>query len=107
MTALHLNTGGGLHVRRDTLLGCPVCKIEDAPVVRYVAGSPYYGDRFTCTCCGDSWSEGELAERPFLRAWRQEAIRKAVADWEAACDCKVERDAELYALPCEHETRTA
>lgn len=105
MTRLHINTGGGSHRRR--LTGCPVCGITTAPVVRYIPGSPYYADHFTCTCCGDSWSDGQLMERPFVRAWRQEAIRQATADWEDACECPVKRDDDVYVLPCQHEEAAA
>lgn len=100
MTIIHLNTGGGRNLRRK--VGCPVCEIADAPTVVSYPGSPYYGPDTTCTCCGDKWSDGELWERPFQRGWRQESIAAAAADWEAACDCPVERDDDLYVLPCQH-----
>lgn len=106
MSVVHINTGGGAHYRRDTILGCSVCGIEDAPILRHVPGSPYYADDYTCTVCGDSWSEGYIGERPFLRGWRQRAIDRAVALWEAACDCPINRDSEGYVLPCKHEETT-
>lgn len=100
MSDLHINTGGGSNFRR--MVGCPVCGITDAPVVRHVPGSPYYADDCTCTVCGDSWCEGWIGERPFRRGWRQEYIARAVANWEAACECPVTRDDDLYVIPCEH-----
>ena len=32
--------------------------------------------------------------------WRRSPISHAVADWEAACECPVDRDDDLYIIPC-------
>lgn len=88
----------GRNLRRRT--GCPVCKIEDAPTVVNWSSNPYYGADSTCTVCGDSWADGYLQERPFRRGWRLAAIAEAIALWEAACECPVDRDDDLYVTPC-------
>lgn len=93
-------TSGSGIIRRQA--GCWVCGITDAPIV-VAEGSPWYGAILTCTVCGDVWSSEGIAERPFRRGWRQASIAGAVADWEASCDCPLERDDEMYPLPCEHD----
>lgn len=82
-TAVHINTGGGTWPLRF-LMRCPVCGVEQARVVSYESGSPWYPPRLTCAECGDSWSDGMLAERPFRRGWRKAAQAQALADWNAA-----------------------
>lgn len=69
-------------------------------------GSPYYAPTAHCVECGDTWSDGQLGERPFARAWRVKAIRRHTAMWDAGCACKVDSDEELYPLPCsKHKPR--
>lgn len=47
-------------------------------------GGAWYGPTITCCGCGDSWSDGEMLERPFRRGWRKESIGRAVRDWYEA-----------------------
>jgi hypothetical protein len=64
------------------ILACPTCKQR-----RRMAGrdfGPYYGPTVTCLGCGDSWSSGEMLERPFKRGWRKESIATAKRAWEEA-----------------------
>jgi hypothetical protein len=64
------------------ILACPTCKQR-----RRFAGrdhGPYYGPTITCLGCGDSWSCGEMLDRPFKRAWRKEAIAAAKRAWNEA-----------------------
>lgn len=78
------------------------CSIDNSIVVS-AQGSPYYPTDFYCTNCGDSWCYEAQRERPFGdRYWRQKAIARAVEMFERACQCPVERDDDLYPLPCEH-----
>lgn len=99
MSYLHINTGGGIWPIRE-LFTCPVCKVENARIVINHFGNPYYGPKVTCAECGDSWSDGELMERPFRRGWRKEAQAQALADWNAApqLGTKVQRDHDLYVI---------
>lgn len=46
--------------------------------------SLWYAPRWTCLGCGDSWSDGEMAPRPFARGWRQRAIAEARESWRNA-----------------------
>lgn len=47
-------------------------------------GGPYYGPTLTCLGCGDSWTCGEMHDRPFQRGWRQKAIDSAKRAWGEA-----------------------
>lgn len=61
---------------------CPTCKRR-----RRFAGfdsPPWYGITLTCCACGDTWSDGERLERPFLRGWRMKSAAKAKATWATA-----------------------
>lgn len=68
----------------------PIRRILNCPTEgrrRRMAGrdsGPYYGPTITCLGCGDSWSCGEMLDRPFKRAWRTEAIAKAKKAWAEA-----------------------
>lgn len=44
----------------------------------------WYGARWTCLGCGDTFGDGQRMERPFRRGWRQEAVAKAREVWAAA-----------------------
>ena len=90
---VHINYGGGAYVLRE-LFTCPVCTYIGARIVRHESGSPWYAPWWTCVECGDSWSEGELAARPFRRGWRAQAQSDALRDWESApqLGTKVRRD---------------
>lgn len=57
------------------LIYCPVCERRRRFV--QVWGGVWYSDTLQCVACGDSWSDGELHERPFARGWRKKAIAKA------------------------------
>ena len=61
------------YLSRETTY-CPTCKAD-----RNFAGRTalWYGITVSCTSCGDSWTDGELHERPFRRAWRTQAIADA------------------------------
>lgn len=67
-------------VRRQ-MLHCPICKAKRRMVAREAV---WYGVTVTCCGCGDSWTDGELHERPFKRGWRREEIAKAKKIWDAA-----------------------
>lgn len=64
------------------ILTCPTCKCRRRMAGR--DGGPYYGPTLTCLGCGDSWTCGEMHERPFQRAWRTKAIASAKRAWEEA-----------------------
>lgn len=53
---------------------CGNCGRKRRFVAAYYA---WYGPTCTCLRCGDSWNEDGLCARPFERAWRPKAIRKA------------------------------
>lgn len=89
--------GGAVAVRRR-MLECPNCERVRRFVVSY-ASSPYYSPSLTCCACGDSWSDGERAPRPFARGWRDKAIREAKRRWLIARSGPVQRDADLYVIP--------
>ena len=49
----------------------------------YVRYQHWYGAEWHCLGCGDAWCDGERRERPFMRGWRAEAIKRAKAGWDA------------------------
>lgn len=60
---------------------CPTCKRR-----RRFSGldAAWYGARWTCCGCGDSFGDGERLTRPMRRAWRKDAIAKAKRVWDEA-----------------------
>lgn len=66
---------------RRRIMWCPVCERRRRHVVNY---GGYWGVTVHCCGCGDSWMDSELLERPFAPRWRQESIRRAKAQYEAA-----------------------
>jgi hypothetical protein len=73
--------GGGTYRRR--ILRCPVDECMTEVVVHY-PDSPWYSPTAMCTRCGEKWSDGELAPRPFARGWRRKQQAKHRALWAAA-----------------------
>lgn len=74
---------GGGGVDRREILRCPIDECMTEVVVHY-SSSPYYGPICYCTKCGEYWSDGELAPRPFARGWRRKAQAKARKRWAEA-----------------------
>lgn len=66
---------------RKRYLRCPMCECITEMVRRF---DGWYGTSSMCCRCGDSWSDGELHERPFARGWRARAIRQHRALWDIA-----------------------
>ena len=50
---------------------CPTCERPRRMLVKHYE---WYGTDWTCAGCGDSWQDGEMAERPFAPGWRRKAI---------------------------------
>lgn len=64
------------------ILHCPTCKQR-----RRMAGhdgGPWYGPTLTCLGCGDTWTCGEMHDRPFQRGWRAKSIAAAKRAWARA-----------------------
>ena len=59
---------------------CPNCQWKRRIVAHFFE---WYGPQFDCCGCGDSWGEEGIMERPFARGWRQKAIDKNRAAWDA------------------------
>lgn len=55
---------------------CPTCKSDQEFLCEF---EEWYGWTNTCLNCGDSWMEGELLKRPFMRGWRKQAVEEAKA----------------------------
>lgn len=53
---------------------CPACQSEQDFLCEF---EEWYGWTKTCLNCGDSWMDGELCPRPFLRGWRKKSIESA------------------------------
>jgi hypothetical protein len=64
------------------ILHCPTCKRRRRMAGR--DGGPYYGPTLTCLGCGDSWTCGEMHDRPFRRGWRAKEITAAKRAWDEA-----------------------
>ena len=52
---------------------CPTCKSKQPFLCQH---EDWYGWTTTCLNCGDTWMDGELRERPFMKGWRKLAIKK-------------------------------
>lgn len=61
-------------------LDCPTCEMKTGFLTQF---TEWYGWEQTCLSCGDAWSDGERRHRPFMRGWREERIREALAILEA------------------------
>lgn len=66
---------------RKRYLRCPVCECTTEMVTR---NDGWYGLVAMCCRCGDSWSGGELRERPFARGWRKRAVARHRRLWDQA-----------------------
>lgn len=89
---------GGTVAQIRTVGQCQgLCRKPTARRIVAFDASPYYDPTVTCEC-GDSWSSGELMERPFRRGWRKAAQVRFEADWEKAAPegSQVVRDDEHY-----------
>lgn len=88
MTCHHLHIGdacvdacspSGVTWRRVRI--CPTCRTRR----QFVQESwIWYPSNWTCTACGDTWSEDGRLPRPFRPRWREDARRRARAKWNAA-----------------------
>lgn len=79
MTNLHINRPRSWTRRR--IVFCPVDgRRTECVVTQYL----WYSPRAQCARCGESWSDGEMAPRPFARGWRRQAQARARAKWDAA-----------------------
>lgn len=52
----------------------------------------WYSNIYYCTGCGDNWSEGIRARRPFARNWKRDAIAKHKEMWTEAVSWKEAMD---------------
>lgn len=57
------------------IMHCWTCERRRLFVQKF--GGVWYPDVLTCLTCGDSWSSEGRMERPWVRAWRKEAVRRA------------------------------
>ena len=69
-------------------LYCPTCEGERGFLLEHYE---WYGWNSTCLSCGEQWSEGEMLERPFQRAWRTKNIQAALRRIEAALAAEEEK----------------
>lgn len=53
---------------------CPTCERRRRMLFQF---QEWYGGTFTCTGCGDRWTDGQMHERPFRRGWRGKQIAGA------------------------------
>jgi hypothetical protein len=61
------------------MLHCPIDgRITECVVTVYV----WYDPTVQCARCGESWSGGQMAERPFARGWRAKQQRRVRALWD-------------------------
>jgi transposase-like protein len=78
MTYVHLHAPKGKHFA--AVNHCPTCDRPRRMLGWFVE---WYGTRWSCAGCGDSWNDGELEERPFAPGWRRTRIERARAGLEA------------------------
>lgn len=68
---------------RRRIVRCPVCECMTEMVLA-IDRSPYYSPTLHCCKCGDAWGEDGLLGRPFVRGWREQAVRRHRAMWVEA-----------------------
>ena len=73
--------GHGYRNLRKRYLRCPSCQCITEMVTQ---DGGYWGFEVMCCRCGDSWMDGERAERPFERGWRKKAIEQHRRMWDIA-----------------------
>jgi hypothetical protein len=79
---LHINRPDTIAIRRITQ-----CPTENRRRRFAAFDALWYGPRWTCLGCGDSWGDGERLERPFKPRWREEAKARAKERWQTAVRC--------------------
>lgn len=66
---------------RRRILRCPVDeRMTECVVTVFV----WYDPIVECARCGESWSGGEMQERPFRRGWRKRQQAEVRAKWVKA-----------------------
>ncbi|MGZ4519732.1 MAG: hypothetical protein ACXVXW_04855 [Mycobacteriaceae bacterium] len=101
----------GVYKRR--VISCPVCERTHRFIVRWDGawyGTTLYGS------CGDTWMDGEMCPRPFVKGWRNKAQAEFRAMWDSAapaalyaryvsadCDFAIADDDELTKAADERE----
>jgi hypothetical protein len=55
---------------------CPTCERDRRMLGQF---QEWYGTTWTCCGCGDTWSDGEMHERPLAPGWRREGREHARA----------------------------
>ena len=80
---------GGYAVEARGISPCPTCGRRRR---FYGTWAEWYGWTLTCLGCGDAWQDGERMERPFMRGWRADRIRRAKAGWSRAGTRRQARD---------------
>ena len=58
---------------------CPTCGVRRRLLACFRL---WYGWDITCLTCGERWADGQMAERPFSRGWRQESVAAAREIWK-------------------------
>ena len=61
---------------------CPTCR--PFRVAAVAAFQEWYGWFVTCLRCGESWEDGEMLPRPFMRGWRAHSIASARERYRSA-----------------------
>jgi hypothetical protein len=69
----------GAHLLRKARRMCCTCHARRTMLLWT---QDWYGPVLTCLACGDSWNEDGMAERPFMRGWRQDRVAHARKFWE-------------------------
>ena len=72
MTYVHIHAPAGEYFAQVNQ--CPTCERPRRMLGWFVE---WYGTRWTCAGCGDSWADGERTERPFAPMWRRKSIEYA------------------------------
>lgn len=72
-----------LHINRPKwsrtevrVLACPTCRHRRRMLARF---QEWYGWTLVCLSCGETWTDGEMHERPFCPGWRRKSVKAARA----------------------------
>lgn len=64
---------------RCIVIDCPTCERQRRASAQF---QEWYGWHTICAGCGDSWTDGEMHERPFAPRWRNHsrAIARSIIE---------------------------
>jgi len=79
--------GNGIHIcgpRGVYFRAVAICPEEQMKRRFVILDEPWYGQRWHCCGCGDTFTEDGRDQRPFMPKWREKAIHQHKELWKIA-----------------------